>query len=56
MPSPGQDNNFDNIVEAMITLVEMTTFEMWPDLMFKGEHCVYVCVCVRACVRERARE
>jgi len=28
--------NFDNIFYAMLTLFEMSTLEMWPDLMFRA--------------------
>ena len=29
-------NNYDNIIYAMITFFEVSTLEMWPDVMFRA--------------------
>jgi hypothetical protein len=27
-------NNYDNVLESMSTFFEISTLEMWPDMMF----------------------
>ena len=36
------DSNFDNIFAAMLTLFEVSTLELWPDIMYNGVDAVGV--------------
>lgn len=29
-------NNYDNIFSSMLTFFEISTLEMWPDMMFRA--------------------
>ena len=35
------DTNFDNVLEAMITLFIVSSLEGWPDIMYQGVDSTY---------------